>query len=139
MRMPRPACVLLACAILAGCATAPHSAVFEPGSQLQARSYQARSFATGDRISVLRAVIATLQDLGFVIDAADAELGAVSATRLDDGRLSVTVSVRTRDEAATTVRLNATDGLAAVTDPAAYQVFFAALSKAMFLEARAAY
>lgn len=120
---------------LTGCVTSPHAAVFESGSQLEARSYQSRVFDTADRRQTLRTVIAALQDLGFVIDDADATLGTVSATKLDIYALSVTATVRARGESQTVVRLNATRGLSAVKDPVPYQDFFAVLEKAMFLTA----
>ena len=51
-------------------------------SQVKLRSMQSRVFDTTDRNLMLRTVIATLQDLGFVIDDADETLGTVSATKL---------------------------------------------------------
>lgn len=76
-----------------------------------------------------------MQDLGFVIDNADATLGTVSATKLDAYSLAVTATVRARGDTQTVVRLNATQGLSAVKDPVPYQDFFAVLEKAMFLTA----
>jgi hypothetical protein len=46
---------------------------------------------------MLRTVIATMQDLSFVIDKADAGLGTVSGTKLDGYQLRMTVTVRPRD------------------------------------------
>ena len=45
-----------------------------------------------------RVILATLQDLGFVIDKADKELGSISATKLDGFALKMTVSVRPKGE-----------------------------------------
>ena len=47
------------------------------------RAVQTRAFDTTDMNLTVRTVIATLQDLGFVIDKADERLGAVSGTKLD--------------------------------------------------------
>jgi len=58
------------------------------------RSMQSRRFETNDKIKTLRTVMATLQDLGFVIDKADDVLGSVSATKLDRYALRITVNVR---------------------------------------------
>jgi len=105
-------------------------------SQVKLRSIQTRAFDTTDREKMLRTVMATLQDLSFVIDNADAALGSVTATKLDRGSVRVTVTVRPRGETQLLVRANATVGLDPVDDPKAYQEFFAALSKALFLEAQ---
>jgi exosome complex RNA-binding protein Csl4 len=104
-------------------------------SQVALRSIQTRVFDTTDRERTLRTAIATLQDLGFVIDKADAVLGAVSATKLDRYMLRMTVTVRPRGETQTLVRANAQFQQMAVEDPEPYQHFFAALERAMFLTA----
>jgi hypothetical protein len=104
-------------------------------SAVQLRSYQSRAFDTTDRAKTLRTVIATLQDLGFVIDKADATLGTVSATKLDRYALRMTVTVRERGTTQTLIRANAQYNVTAVEDPKPYQQFFEALQKAMFLTA----
>ena len=122
---------------LAACETNPSRALLEGGSQVELRGVQTRAFETGDREQTLRAVMATLQDLGFVIDEADATLGAVSATKLDGYELRMTVTVRPRDPATMLVRASAQYELAPVESPETYQDFFAALEKSMFLAAHA--
>ena len=104
-------------------------------SAVQLRSMQTRAFDTTDRVTMLRTVMATLQDLSFLIDSADATLGSVTATKLERGSVRLTVTVRPRGEKQTLVRANATIGIRPVDDPLAYQEFFASLSKALFLEA----
>jgi len=79
--------------------------------------------------------MATLQDLGFVIDKADAELGTVTATKLKYYALRMTVTVRRRGQTQLLVRANAQYNLRPITEPRPYQQFFAALEKAMFLTA----
>lgn len=127
--------LVIVSASFAGCAAAPQSAIFESSSAVQLRSYQTRVFDTTDRKATLRTVIAALQDLGFVIDKADAVLGTVSATKLNDYELRVTASTRPRGETQTLVRINATHGNAPIEDPGPYQDFFAVFEKAMFLTA----
>lgn len=127
--------MLASIALVAGCASSAHEKVFESSSAVQLRSYQTRAFDTTDREQTLRTVIAALQDLGFVIDRADAVVGAVSATKLDGYQLRVTVTVRPRGETQTLVRANATYANAAIEDPGPYQDFFVVLEKAMFLTA----
>jgi hypothetical protein len=104
-------------------------------SAVQLRSYQARAFDTTDRAKTLRTVIATLQDLGFVIDKADATLGTVTATKLNKYQLRMTVTVRERGTTQTLVRANAQYNVVAVEDAGPYQQFFDALQKSMFLTA----
>lgn len=104
-------------------------------SQVALRSIQTRAFDTTDKKKTLRTAIATLQDLGFVIDKADDELGTVSGTKLNGYLLRMSVTVRPRGEKQTLVRANAQYNITAVEDPEPYQQFFTALEKAMFLTA----
>ena len=83
----------------------------------------------------MRAVIATLQDLGFVLDKADLMLGTVSATKLDGYAMRMTVSVRQKGESKMVVRANAQMNTYPITAPAPYQSFFVALERSMFLAA----
>jgi hypothetical protein len=128
--------------LLAGCVTNPALAVFDTGSQVQLRGYQTRAFDTTDREKLLRTIIATLQDLGFVIDKADATLGSVSGTKLAGYEMRLTATVRPRGETQQLVRASAqfkAGGSAAaqpVEDPAPYRDFFTALGKSLFLEAQ---
>jgi hypothetical protein len=105
-------------------------------SQLQKRSYQSRVFDLGDKEKTLRAVISTMQDLGFVIDRADATLGTVSGTKLNTYSLKMTVSVTPRGKNQMVVRANATYNSSPLENPKDYQDFFAALSKSLFLQAQ---
>jgi hypothetical protein len=104
-------------------------------SQVELRSFQTRAFDTLDKEKTLRTVIATLQDLSFVVDKADAILGTVSGTKLDGYQLRMTVTVRPRGETQMLVRANAQYNITAVEDPEPYQQFFIALEKSMFLTA----
>jgi hypothetical protein len=68
--------------LLGACATAQQSAL--PGyaqSPLELRQAQTRSFDVPDTRLVLKAALAALQDEGFVIREASAELGIVTAVR----------------------------------------------------------
>lgn len=120
---------------LTGCATTNQQLLDSDGSQVQLRSIQTRAFDTTDREKTLRTVMATLQDLGFVIDQADSMLGTVTATKLDRYALRMTVSIRPRGETQTLVRGNCQYEDKPVYDPEPYQQFFNSLGKAMFLAA----
>ena len=106
-------------------------------TQLQQRTYQSRLFDTSNKNRTLRTIIATLQDLDFVVNKADENLGTVSATKYSRNiPLKITVTVRNRGKQLI-VRANAQYGIRAVEEPKVYQDFFSALSKSMFLEAHA--
>jgi hypothetical protein len=120
--------------LVAGCATTHDRLLDMDTSQVQLRSIQTRAFDTTDKEKTMRAVIATLQDLDFIIDRADLTLGVLSATKASS-MLRVTVTVRPRGDKQLMVRINAQHGLNPVTEPKPYQNFFAALERAMFLEA----
>ncbi len=120
--------------VLAAC-VATQKNIFETSqSQVALRSIQSRVFDFTDRNRMLRTVIATLQDLGFIIDNADETLGTVSGTKLAGYVLRMTVSVRPKGNNQMIVRSSAQYNLEMVEDPEPYQQFFLALSKALFLE-----
>lgn len=110
-------------------------ALLDSESAVKLRNMQSRRFDTTDKEKVLRTAIATLQDLGFVIDKADMELGSLSATKLDGYTLRMTIAVRHYGETQTQVRANAQYNLMPVEDPEPYQAFFTSFEKAMFLSA----
>jgi hypothetical protein len=128
--------ILIAFSMLfVGCATTQERLLDSDSNQVQLRSIQTRAFDTTDKEKTLRTVISTLQDLGFLIDKADAMLGTVSATKLAYHSMRVTVTVRPRGETQLLVRANAQYDLDPVTDPEPYQQFFTSLEKSMFLTA----
>ena len=134
--MTKTLSILVLSMLLVGCQTSSMNHVLETSnSQVEDRQIQTRAFNTRSKTKTLRTVIATLQDLGFVIDKADNELGTVSATKLDGYSLRMTVTVRYRNKKQTLVRANATYNVTPIKDPAPYQQFFTALEKSMFLTA----
>ena len=128
--------VLVLVLFLFGCATTQERLLDSDTSQVQLRSIQTRAFDTTDKEKTLRTVMATLQDLGFVIDSADDVLGTVSATKLNRYALRMTVTVRPRGEKQLLVRSNVQYENKPVHDPEPYQRFFISLEKAMFLTAQ---
>lgn len=125
---------------MSGCRNTRNDLLDSEQNQLKLRSIQAKSFATNDKVKTMRSVIATLQDLEFVIDKADLVVGVVTGTKYPHlplpYALTMTVSVNPRGETQMVVRANATYNVTPVTDPEPYQRFFAALSKSMFLSAQ---
>jgi hypothetical protein len=130
--------VVSICLILTFCGgcSSPTSALLDGDSQVELRSIQSRRFDTNDKEMALRTAMATLQDLGFVVDAADVTLGSVSATKLNQYAVRMTVTVRPYGEGQVVVRANAQYNLKAIEDPQPYQQFFDAYAKALFLTAQ---
>lgn len=133
--------VLVVLGLTAACATTQDRLLEMSTGQVELRSVQTRAFDTSDRLLTLRAVVATLQDLGFMIERADATIGVVSAVKNEMrlgafSPLKITVAVRAKGERQMLVRASAEFRSAMVTDPKPYQNFFGALEKAMFLAAQ---
>lgn len=133
MSRSRQLLALLGLLSLAACATTTPANVIGAGTQLEMRQIQTREYDTLDKAMTMRSVIATLQDLGFTIDQADAELGTMTATRLHQYTMRMTVTVVKKEGSRISVRANARIGENPVTDAATYQDFFVVLDKAMFL------
>ena len=125
--------MLLSLALVGGCATTAPDDVVGGGTQLATRQIQTREYDTLDKPMTMRSVIATLQDLGFTIDQADLDLGTITATRLHEYTMRMTVTVVEKGDARISVRANARIEENSVTDPATYQDFFVVLDKAIFL------
>lgn len=122
--------------LVGGCMSQQERILGNSESQVAIRQIQTRAFDTTDRLKTLRTIIATMQDLGFVIDKADDQLGTVSATKLEGYSVRLTATIRPRGETQTLVRVNAQYNNQTVEDPEPYQQFFTSLSKAMFLTAQ---
>ena len=132
----RLALIIGAAVVSTGCISTEARLLDADTSQVQLRSMQVRAFDTTDRERMLRTVVATLQDLGFVLDAGEVGLGTVSGTRyIDSSQMRITVSVWPRGESQLLVRASCELRRKPVEDPATYQRFFTALSKAVFLDA----
>jgi len=125
--------------LLSGCQTMKERVLDSSAdgqTSVQLRNIQTRSFDTSDKAKTMRTIIATLQDLGFVVDKADLDLGTVSATKLNGYALRMTVSVRPSESGkAMIVRANAQYNTTPVNDPKPYQDFFVSLQKSLFLTA----
>jgi hypothetical protein len=121
--------------VLSACAT-QNSHVLSGGSAVELRSFQTRVFDTTDKHNMLRTIIATLQDLGFIIDKTDEDLGLVTGTKLSGYQIRMTVIARPRGDKQLAVRASALYNDKQIEDPVPYQDFFTALEKGLFLTAQ---
>ena len=140
MTGPNRIVFLIACLVFAGCAMPPTpepELLVPTEEQMKLRSYQTRTFDISDRKRAIRAVMATLQDLGFIIERANAELGVVTGARFSEPNyydiIAVTVTVRPQAGGKMMIRANAIYNNAPLDDPKAYQNFFASLQRALQL------
>ena len=120
---------------LSACVTAQDSLNENVESQVALRAMQTRSFDTTDKKKVMQGALATLQDLSFVIDNADYDIGTITATKLSRYGITMTISVRPNNEEQMLVRAVARYGDRIVQEPRPYQSFFASLAKGLFLDA----
>ncbi len=129
--------VLVTLATLAFGCQSPTAKLFRTEeSQVQLRAFQSRAFDDSDPQQMLRTVVGTLLDLGFVLDQADLGVGMVSATKFQGlQRLRMTVTVRPRGSQVV-VRAAVQFGIESVEDPEPYQEFFSTLDKSRFLASR---
>jgi len=121
--------------LLVACTNQPNEEIMQGASAVQLRSYQTRAFDTADKLLMLRSVVATLQDLGFIIDEANVDLGSVTGTRVSGSQIRITVVVRSRGDTQLLVRANAYLDLKSIETPEPYQDFFTSLEKSVFLTA----
>ena len=121
---------------LVSCAGKQQNILETSEPQVKLRSMQSRVFDITDQNRLLRTIIATFQDLGFVIDDAEESLGTVSGTKRSGYSLRMTVSIRPRGTRQMIVRSNIQFNLQTIEEPEPYQYFFTTLSKALFLEAQ---
>lgn len=128
--------ITIASSLLAGCTTTNQAVLGTTKSQVELRSFQSRAFDTTDKTFVLRSVVSTMQDLGFIIDKADTTLGTVSGTNYTVPISKLTVSIReNKEKKQIIVRASGQVGVNPIDTPKAYQNFFNALSQSLFLEA----
>jgi hypothetical protein len=101
---------------------------------MKIRSYQTRAFDVKSQDVVVRGVVAALQDLGFIIERANAPMGLVTAGKFAQGGfVELTVTVRPKGTEQNEVRVNALFNTQPVEDPKVYQNFFAAVERSLFI------
>ncbi len=121
--------------VISGCT--PYNHYYKLDKQyLARRQLETKQYDTSDKTLVLRAVISTMQDLGFIIETADEKLGIISGTSYTNTKTSkLNVFVHKTNDKQIVVRANAQVGLKALDNPIPYQNFFNALGQSLFLEA----
>ena len=129
---------LAAPALSSGCGPAVRDYSQPPQSQAQLAAIRSRVFQSADRQKTLRGAIESLQELGFIVDRADYGLLSVSGVKGDQYLLRLTVTVLPQGADRLLVRANARYDVTPVLDADPYARFFAALARAMALEARPA-
>lgn len=131
--------VIAGFSFVVGCATPePSQDLLAPTeAQMKIRSVQTRTFDVKDRQAAMRAVIAALQDLGFIIERANEPLGLVTAARFAEPNyydvVGVTVTVRPETNGRIMIRANAIYNNKPIEDPKVYQNFFATLERSLFV------
>ncbi len=131
--------VIAAICLVVGCTTPqPSQDLLAPTeAQMKIRSVQTRAFDVKDRQVGMRAVIAALQDLGFIIERANEHLGLVTAARFAEPNfydvVGVTVTVRSETDGRMMIRANAIYNNKPIDDPKVYQNFFATLERSLFV------
>lgn len=139
LRVIRGIVIVAGVVFLYGCAAPqPSQDLLAPtDAQMKIRSVQTRTFDLKDRQAAMRAVIAALQDLGFIIERANEPLGLVTAARFAEPNyydvVGVTVTVRQDSDTRMMIRANAIYNNKPIEDPKVYQNFFATLERSLFV------
>lgn len=128
--------------LFSGCMMNNKQMVLEEPDQVKLRSFQTRTYENKSKEIVMRACIAAMQDLSFVIDRADMPTGTITGTKYQTGqsmRFSITVRESAdKNDKTILVRANgqyARMGVAQpMEEPEPYRVFFTTVDKALFLE-----
>ena len=135
-----PASLAMILVVAFACASPPEldpNLLAPTAEQLKLRSLETRTFEVASREQAVRAVIATLQDLDFIVERANAGFGVVTAARFAEPNytdvIAVTVTVRPQEGGKMQIRANAIFNNKPITEPKVYQNFFAALERAIFL------
>lgn len=135
---------LLLVIALAGCETPPTTRVASAKAETELTGMQVRQFATTDTRAVVRAVVRTLSDMGYIVDKVRPEEGLIEASKGTE--LYVTSKVSKPEASRTRVQMDAfvfhlnqwafsqsdLQKLIQVDDPEFYQKYlFDPLSKAL--------
>ena len=121
--------------VLAGCTSDLRDFSQPPESPAKLAERRSRIFMTVDKRVALRAAIAALQELDFVVDRADFGGGSVSGTKTDEYLMRLTVTVAPSGADRMLVRAVARYDVTPVLEAAPYEKFFAVLARILALDA----
>lgn len=133
--------ILVFCVLLQACAGGdkkpPEDLLSLTDAQMKIRSYQSRTFDISDQQKAMRGVIAALLDLGFIVERVNGPMGLVTAGKFAgsnfSGFIELTVMLRPKGEDQIEIRVNALFNTRPMEDPKAYQNFFTAVQRSLFL------
>lgn len=74
----------LICSFLSGCATVPKGFLRASEKSLSNRPLQMRQYETKDEQKIITSIAGVLQDLGFILDNSETEVGFVAASKKAD-------------------------------------------------------
>jgi uncharacterized protein (UPF0261 family) len=131
---PRVAWLALALVAFSGCTSDLHDFSQPPESAATLAARRSRIFATADKRNALRAAIAALQELDFIVDRADLAGGTVSGVKADQYLMRVSVTVAPSGADRMLVRTVARYDVTPVLEAAPYEKFFAVLARILALE-----
>lgn len=120
--------------LITGCVQDSKAHIMAAQGSVQLRSYQTKIYGSKSKKDVMRATVAVLQDLSFIVDKADTELGTISATKLNGYLMKMTITVREKGKYKYAVRSNIQYQNKAIEEPKPYQDFYKSLDKALFLQ-----
>lgn len=120
---------------LAACESGLHDFSKPPESAAKLAAMRSRIFATGDKPKALRAAVAALQELGFVIDRGDFAAGSVSGAKGDEYLLRWTIIAAPAGAGRMLVRAVLRYDVTPVLEPEPYQKYFVVLARRIGLDA----
>ena len=129
------AAAALALVALAACESGLHDFSKPPESPAKLAAMRSRVFATADKPKALRAAIAALQELGFVVDRGDFAAGSVSGAKADEYLLRWTITAAPAGAGRLLVRAVLRYDVTPVLEPEPYQKVFAILARLLALDA----
>jgi len=137
MTMLRSIAAILLIAFIGGCASEIDPAKVKQ-HQLEVQRMQTAVFNTHDRKSVIRGIVAALQDLKFIISEADTEQGLVTAKKYGTYPIAMTVTIQPISSRQILIHGIAQSKLKTLEDRALYEQFFTSVEKNLPSASRAA-
>jgi len=77
-------CIVFLCLGIVGCVSVPKGFLKPDEGYLQKRELQMRQYDTTDQVKIITSVAGVLQDLGFILDDSETDVGFVAASKKAD-------------------------------------------------------